>query len=246
MIGNYKDHAAVWDWDWFDESKEHKFWCDWALKYGKNVLIPMCALGETGAYMAEHGFTVTAFDITAEMVNEGNKRFGKINNLKILYGDIRDFRFEIDPVDFVFIKWDLNDLLRINDVKNAFVSINKHMRSGACFVIELELPSKEPYSWPRETYYPRVKNHIDKKIWKTGEGYYDVKTKKKYISQTIFIEDNKGTRSFEHNFYLQLYEREVIINLLTECNFLIKNEYCDHNFKEYSDGGYLIIEAVKK
>ncbi len=31
----------------------------------------MCALGQTGAYMAQKGFSVTAFDITKEMIDEG-------------------------------------------------------------------------------------------------------------------------------------------------------------------------------
>jgi hypothetical protein len=246
MIGNYKEHASVWDWDGFDESDEIQFWCNWASEYGKNILIPMCALGEKGAYMAKHGFNVTAFDITVEMVDEGNKRFGKIDNLKILFGDIRHFQFKIEPVDFVFIKGDLNHLLNIKDIKSAFLSISKHMRKGGCFVIEMELPSKEPYSWSKETYYPRKVKHFDKRIWKVGEGYYDEKTKRKYISQTVFVEDDKETRNFEHKFYLQLYDREDIISLLIECNFLIKNEYCDHNFTKYNGGGNLIVEGISK
>jgi SAM-dependent methyltransferase len=246
MIGNYKDHAAVWDWDGFDESEELKFWSDWAVKYGKNVLIPMCALGEKGVYMAEQGFNVIAFDITEEMVNEGNKRFGKIKNLQILHGDVRKFKFNIDLVDFVFIKWDINHLLNINDVKKSFESINKHMRKGGCFSLEVELPSDESYSWPQKTYYPRKIKHKDKTIWKISEGNYDAETKRKYISQTVFIEDKKMLRSFEHKFYLQLYERKEIINSLIECNFSIRNEYCDHNYKKYDGGEYLIIEAIKR
>lgn len=53
----------------------------------EKVLIPMCALGQTGAYMAQKGFFVTAFDITKEMIDEGKKRFGSVENLmpKIRY-----------------------------------------------------------------------------------------------------------------------------------------------------------------
>jgi SAM-dependent methyltransferase len=127
----------------------------------------MCALGQKGAYMAEQGFIVTAFDITEEMVNEGNKRFGNIKNLKILHGDICNFKFEIEPVDFVFIV-DLQHLLKIDDIKKAFISIYNHMRTGGCLVIELGLPSSESYSWSNETYHPRVVNYKDKKVWKTG------------------------------------------------------------------------------
>ena len=118
MIGNYKEHAAIWDWDGFDESEEYEFWYDWAIKYGKNVLIPMCALAEKGAYMAEHGINVTAFDITAEMVNEGNKRFGKISNLKILCGDVCNFLIKNEYCD--------HDLSKYNGGRNLIIEgINK-------------------------------------------------------------------------------------------------------------------------
>jgi ubiquinone/menaquinone biosynthesis C-methylase UbiE len=245
MIGNYKEHAVIWDWDGFDDTEEHDFWCNWAIHYGKNVLIPMCALAERGAYMAEKGFNVTAFDIIDEMVSEGNKRFGGIKNLKLLHGDIRNFSFSIEPVDYVFIKGDINHLLNIIDIKNAFQSINKHMRKGGCIVIELELPTKKSYSWSKEIYHPRKIKHTDKKIWKTGEGNYDPQTKRKYIFQTVFIEDNEGTKSFEHKFYLQLYDREEIIDSLIESNFLIKNEFCDHKYTKYDGGEYLIVEGIK-
>jgi ubiquinone/menaquinone biosynthesis C-methylase UbiE len=204
----------------------------------------MCALGEKGAYMAKKGFNVTAFDITDEMISEGNKRFGGIENLKLLHGDIRDFNFPIDPVDFVFIEW-LNHLLNVMDIKLAFQSINKHMRKEGCIVIELELPAKKSYSWSKETYHPRKIKYTDKKIWKTGEGNYDVQTRRKYIYQTVFIEDDEGTKSFEHKFYLQLYDRKEIIDTLIGSNFLIKNEFCDHKYTKYEGGEYLIIEGIK-
>ena len=64
MIDDYRKHAVVWDWDGFDNSLEYEYWCEYARHYGKKVLIPMCALGQVGAYMAQKGFSVTAFDIT--------------------------------------------------------------------------------------------------------------------------------------------------------------------------------------
>ena len=52
-IGNYARHAQYWDWGGHDRSAEHEYWLNYAVQYGKNVLIPMCAWGETGAHMAE-------------------------------------------------------------------------------------------------------------------------------------------------------------------------------------------------
>ena len=71
MIDDYRKHAVVWDWDGFDNSLEYEYWCKYTKHYGNKVLIPKCALGQTGAYMAQKGFSVTAFDITKEMIDEG-------------------------------------------------------------------------------------------------------------------------------------------------------------------------------
>ena len=191
MIGNYKEHAQIWDWDGYDDWENNEFWCKWAEIYGKNILIPMCALGKRGAYMAERGFNVTAFDITEEMVTEGNIRYGGIKNLNIIYGDIRNFDFNINTIDFTYII-DLCHLLNISDIQKAFDSINKHLRKNGCMVIEIGLPTKEPYDWSNETYHPKKPTYKDKKIWKTGNGYYDPNTKRTFISQKVFIENDKG------------------------------------------------------
>jgi len=152
--------------------------------------------------------------------------------------------FNIEPVDFVFLL-DLQHLLEIDDIKNAFISINKHIRKGGCLAVELGLPSSKSYSWLNEIYHPRKINYTEKKVWKTGEGNYDSETKRTFISQKIFIEDKQGIKSFEHKFHLQLYEREIILKLLADCGFSIKGEYKDHKFSKYDGGNLIIIEGIK-
>ena len=66
MINDYQKLAAVWNWDGYDDTTEYEYWCEYAKQYGQNVLIPMCAHGKMGAYLAKQGFYVTAFDITPE------------------------------------------------------------------------------------------------------------------------------------------------------------------------------------
>ena len=80
-IGNYAKHAKYWDWSGHDRTEEHEYWFKYARKFGNNVLIPMCAWGETGAYMAQKEMNVTAFDVTPEMIAESKKRFGMLKTL---------------------------------------------------------------------------------------------------------------------------------------------------------------------
>lgn len=44
--------------------------------------------------MAKKGFCVTAFDITKEMIDEGKKRFGSLDNLSLRVADLCDLHFD--------------------------------------------------------------------------------------------------------------------------------------------------------
>jgi ubiquinone/menaquinone biosynthesis C-methylase UbiE len=238
-VGNYARHAQYWNWSGHDRAKEHEYWYRYATKYGKNVLIPMCAWGETGAYMAERGMNVTAFDITPEMVVEGKKRFGNITNLKLYEGDVRDFHFDVLPADFCY-SVDFGHILTIEDVKKALVCINRHLRVGGSLVIKtgLRTPDAESSYHPEKTFHPFTQLYPDTKVWKTGDGRYDAETGRHYISQTFFAEDKNGNiESFDHAFYLQGYYHEEWLGAFKECDFEV--------MREQDDSGHHIFETVK-
>lgn len=120
MIEDYAKHAVVWDWDGFDNTPEYEYWCKYAEQFGNKVLLPMCALGQIGEYMAKKGFHVTAFDVTKEMIDEGQKRFGAINNLSLRVANICDFQFDEKDFDFTFLATqDLHLLSDIESVKKS-------------------------------------------------------------------------------------------------------------------------------
>lgn len=246
-IGNYARHARYWDWSGHDRSAEHEHWLTYAMRYGKNVLIPMCAWGETGAYMAERGLAVTAFDMTPEMIKEGKKRYGAVSGLRLYEGDVRDFRFDIPPVDFCY-SMDFGHILTIEDIQKALVCINCHLRDGGGLVIETTLPPAESHSYPRETYMPLRQMYPGTKVWKTGEGRFDAEEGRQYISQTFYAEDENGhVESFEHSFYLQSYAREEWLAAFTECGFELAGEYNSRELESWQSGGdeFRIYELVK-
>lgn len=246
-IGNYALHAPIWDWGGYDRIEEHEYWRNYAAQYGKNILIPFCAIGETSAYMARRGFTVTAFDITPEMIAEGKKRFGILPGLQLLEGDVRDFCFDIPLADFCFAT-DFGHIQTIEEVKRALLSINRHLREGCVLVIETSLPPKESYYAPPKTFYPKEQVYQDKKVWKTGDAFSDMKTGRCYISQTVYIEDKNGkVEQFDHSFYLQCYPRDTLLSALAECGFEIMHEYRNRQKEPWrEDNGLWIVETAKK
>ena len=249
MLNDYKQQAVFWDWDGYDDSSEYEYWRGYAELFGAKVLVPMCAHGKAGAYMAKNGLLVTAFDITPEMIEEGKKRYGAVNGLELIVADLLALDLEERQFDFAFIagNGDLHLLQSIEDVRSAFLSLRKHMRAGGCLVLELILPSKESWSYPKRIFHPRVPNYTDKKIWKESENSYDANKKRHYINQTVYIEDESGVKTFVHSVCLQYYGRNEIINTLKECGFIINGEYCNRERKPWkADDEFLFIETIAK
>lgn len=245
--GNYAKHAEYWDWGSLDHDRSPNDEKDYNFikQYGDSILIPMCAWGEKGAYMAERGMSVTAFDIAPEMISEGKKRFGGIKNLNLFVGNATDFRFDILPVDvcaFAEFGW----IHSIGELKKALVCINNHLRDGGYLIIEEFIGAYDSQT-DLETF--RVKNnpYTDKIVYKTGITRNEAATRRCYISQTMHIEYNDGRKEqFNHEFYLQGYSRKEWLSALAECGFEIKAEYRSREKEPWREGDDNWVAAAVK
>ena len=214
----------------------------------EKVLIPMCALGQTGAYMAQKGFFVTAFDITKEMIDEGKKRFGSVENLSLKIADICNLHLGESDFDFCFIATqDLHLLSDFKMVKKAFRSLASHLREGGGLSLELVLPSSESFELPKQTFYPQVPNYTDKKVWKESKNRYDAFTKRLHIDQIVYIQDEKGITSFPYSVTLLYYEQDEIRSALKDAGFMITGEFQNRNKELWTtESSEWIIESIKK
>ncbi len=243
----YAKQAYVWDWDGYDNREEHEYWRQCAAKHGKNVLLPMCALGEADAYMARSGLRVVAFDITEEMIREAEKRFGSVDGLEFRVADIRAFSFPQAAFDFCYVtNQDLNLLKDANEVERALHSIHRHMRAGGCLVLELHIGGDESEVFPRRTFHPRVPNHPGKRVWKENECRYDGGEKRNYISQIVYVEDENGVERFDCSVSLQYFEREDVLRAIEGSGFRVAGEFRDRQREPWRPGDReWIVELVK-
>lgn len=247
-IGNYARHAAIWDWSGHNRTSEFEFWCKIAEPYGLKVLSAMCAIGEAGAYMVKKGFDVTALDITKEMIEVGQNRYKALKNLKFVCADIREFQLEDKNYDFAFVgSTDLHHMTSIEDVKKALMSIGQHLRKGGGLGIELWYPSENSWSSPRRKFEPF--NNTDEspiKVWKEGQTEYDAEKKTVTIWQEVYIQEGENVEHFTHAFKLQLYNRELLLKVLSECGYQFKKEYGGYDLSSWKPGSSKwIIEAVR-
>ena len=198
--------------------------------------------------MAERGMTVTAFDITPEMIAEGKKHFGDIPGFHLAESDVTNFRFDIAPVDFCFCV-DFGHIHTIGDIKKALACINYHLRDGGGLVIETSITDydEETTETELQTFRSKENPYSDRTVYKTGITRNEAESRRCYISQTICVEFNDGRKEqFDHNFYLQGYARGDWLSALRECGYEVKAEYKNREKELWSEGdGYWIVEAVK-
>lgn len=198
--------------------------------------------------MAQKGFSVTAFDITKEMIDEGKKRFGSVENLSLKIADICNLHLGESDFDFCFIATqDLHLLSDFKMVKKAFRSLASHLREGGGLSLELVLPSSESFELPKQTFYPQVPNYTDKKVWKESKNRYDAFTKRLHIDQIVYIQDEKGITSFPYSVTLQYYEQDEIRSALKDAGFMITGEFQNRNKELWTtESSEWIIESIKK
>lgn len=247
-IGNYAKHAAIWDWSGYDRTKEFEFWCNLAEPYGKKALSAMCAIGEAGAYMVGKGFDVTALDITKEMIEEGRCRYKDLKNLKFVCSDVRNFELADKTYDFAFIgSTDLHHMQTEEDMIKVLTSIHQHLRSSGGLGLELWYPSESSWTSPKRKFEP-LNDIADSavKVWKEGQTDYDAENQVVTISQEVYIQAGNDVEHFTHAFKLQLFSRELLLKLLNECGYKVKQEYGGYNLESWEPGSSKwIVEAER-
>lgn len=230
MKTNYSNHAYVWDWDDYDRTDEFDFWLKMSTNYGNKILSAMGALGQAGEYMARNGCIVMVLDYTKEMIEEGKKRYSKIANLDFVQADICNFNLN-KTFDFCFISsTDLNILPSLDAVKKALCNVNRHLKINGGCGLEILYPMDKSHSCGMKRFDPRIPKKNGITIWKEGDSRYDVISKKQEIHQIIYVEKEGEVESFDYYVTLQLYNRDVLLNLIKHCGFEIVNEYSDYDF----------------
>lgn len=247
IIGNYKSHAQIWDIDMWDRSAEIDFFSHIANKYGKNILYLMCATGGFAKSLSDKGFSITAVDREAKMINIAEARHSDNKNLSFICQDICELNLIKKDYDFCF-SMDMAHLIAKENRQKAFKSISAHLRIGGGLCLPIKFPNKDSYKVGPERFDYEINTSKTQDIisvYKIGITEYEASSMVTKISQDVFIENKKGKESFHHEFLLKDFTSYEINNLLTDNKFSIANRYSDYEMNQCDNQNFCIIEAVK-
>jgi hypothetical protein len=202
-IGDYARHARIWDWGGFDDTAITNTGAATPPPMAGACCCPCAPSARTGAYLAERGFDVTAYDITPEMIAEGRRRFGHLPGLHLLVGDVRSFRCDPPAADFCCVK----DFRPPAHPRGRASGVGVYCRLPAArwaLVIEAGLPVEHSSYTPPETFYSLAAGLSRPKGVEGGRDPPRGRHGRTYIAQTVYIEHECGAlETFEHAFYLQ-------------------------------------------
>jgi SAM-dependent methyltransferase len=247
-MGDYAKHAAVWDWSGSDRSAEVNCWFNLAKKYGPRVLAAMCATGTVANALAEEGLSVTAVDITREMISEGRRKYGQNPKLEFIEVDICALDLPVKDYDFTFIATTDIHHLHTSDARDkALACLAAHARAGGGLGLELWYPAERSFASPWREFQPLVQPAPgEPKAWKKGKTEYDAGKKIVTITQEVFVEKDGVVEQFPHAFSLQLFSREELYTMLASAGYKVVGEYGSHNLEPWTpESSQWIIEAVK-
>ena len=236
METNYSHHARYWDWDGYDDSLAYEFWYQMSRRYGNKILSAMCAIGQSGAYMAQKGCRVTALDYTPEMITEGRKRFGAVKGLTFVQADITAFDLPEKNYDFCYVaSADLHVLPSLEQVEKALLCIAKQLRVGGGLGLEVWYPPALSSTVPLRRFEPRAPRKDGLYIWKESRSEYDAERQTQSIFQTVYVEKADKTISFPHELVLQLYDKGTLFALFSKCGYEVVGQYGDYGFQTHDD-----------
>jgi SAM-dependent methyltransferase len=246
--GDYAKHAAVWDWSGHDRTGEVDLWLNMAQKYGTRVLAAMCATGQVASGLAENGMSVTAVDMTAEMIAEGRERHGRIAGLEFVQANVCGLDLPRKNYDFAFLA--TSDIHHLPDSPSrdaALASLGKHIRSGGGLGLEMWYPKAQSYATPWREFRPLTAAGAGgPMVWKRGRTEYDAQSMRVTITQEVHVESGGLKASFPHVLSLQLFERSELQRMLIKAGFELAAEYGSPDFDSWHpESSQWIVEARK-
>jgi SAM-dependent methyltransferase len=148
-VSNYDDFALIYNRHWgpryaANASETLDSLILSRIPTGGRVLDLCCGAGQISHILADRGFDVVGLDASASLVEIARRN---APNCHFEVADAKSFRLSNSIQAAISLNDSLNHLLRIEDLKAAFVNVYKCMMPGGVFLFDLNLAHKYQTSW---------------------------------------------------------------------------------------------------
>lgn len=217
--GQYNDFAYFYDvlmsdvdydmWSRYINDIIHRY----NVKY-LDVLEMACGTGNMSIKLVKHGYQVTAFDISEDMLSVASKKI--IENgvrIKLLHQDMLDIKLSGEFGVILCLCDSINYITSKKELGKMFKWVFNHLRAEGLFIFDINSSYKLKNIIGSNTF-----THISDKLVYIWDNYVtDEDTVEFYL--TFFVEEGGVYRRFEEVHTERVYEISDIVSLLKDAGF---------------------------
>ena len=212
--------------DWAD------FYCKCFEKYSdipvKHICEMACGTGNMSVELRKRGYTLTAFDISEEMLTIADKKAQDegITDIRFTLQDMQSFRVYSKIQGAVCMMDSINCLGDTSCVYEAFESVFDALDEGGIFIFDVNTKHKFEKVYSDNAYVLE-----DSRVLLAWQNFYNSKSRKCDLYLTFFIEDNDGRYTrFDEHIKQKMYTDRILTKQLLNAGFEIKAKVSGFEF----------------
>lgn len=207
----------------------------------KDLCEMACGTGKMAINMARRGFSVTAFDLSPDMLSVASERAASSRvNIRFLQQDMCDIKIKETFGTILCLCDSINYITEIEGLKSAFRWVYDHLKSGGVFIFDINSSYKLKNIIGNNTFTYNTEDLCY--IWDNYTGDDDVVE----FYLTFFAKQGCLYKRFDEVHAERIYETQYIIDLLKETGFTRINPGSDYTDDEVKPDTERIAFTVYK
>ena len=234
-----------------DRTVDVQFWVALAKRFGSPILELASGTGRLTIPIARERITVTGLDISRPMIAMARKNIAVTplavqKKISLVRGDSTNFQFSNKKFHAIFSPWGFVPVT-LQDQKNFFRSVRRHLVAGGSLVIEIENVPEPAEDWN----YSKIKEFksVPRKNITLSRQSFNSGSATTKLGRIIFILDvikhNGLVRRYATERRYRLYTYNDLKILLHEQGFHIVETFGDYDFSPWRPESKLAIVVAR-
>ncbi|WP_160671480.1 class I SAM-dependent methyltransferase [Clostridium sp. C8-1-8] len=198
-----------------------------------------CGTGNVAAILGKHFKNIFLVDSSESMLINADKKFREERmKCKIVCQDMTELALNRKFNLITCVLDSTNYILDIEDLKNYFLSVKKHMSEDGIFVFDInsyyklsEILGNNIYTYNSEDIFYAWENIFEEEIVE--------------MSLTFFVKDGELYERFEEIHEERAYKEETIEDILGQCGFDIIGKYDGYRESNVKEDSERIVYVLK-